>query len=70
MSKQPCFCTCCRQAQFERDQKALAAQRSEPPTDADRIAAAVAVLREYNAITQNSQESIRLAIAILEGRDQ
>lgn len=38
--------------------------------DADRIAAAVAVLRGYNAITQNSYEPIRRAIAILEGRDQ
>ena len=50
-------------------------EAADPPVDskegmAARIAAAVAVLREYNAITQNSQESIRLAIAILEGRDQ
>lgn len=85
MTKQPCFCTCCRQAQFERDEKTLAAQRSGIPTDADRIAAAVAALsaqdvsdavkwtRDGEIPTAHEVDmgiAITNALAILEGRDQ
>lgn len=51
-NKQPCFCTCCRQAQFERDEKAFSIQRSEVITDADRIAAAVTVLKSIEFLSK------------------